>query len=125
MQQEKEERLKYVRENKIENRLVVENEVLQWGKQILENSVSEVTKGKYRDNDREKHMQHKYGEQWELIDAQARNVFTSFTPSMIKWISVINHYRNMIRKIDKSNVTVLLPVRRENERLIIRTYETC
>ena len=60
-------------------------------------------------------MQHKCGEKWELIDIEARNVFTRCTPSMIKCVAGINHYGKRIRTIDKENVTAEYTVCVENE----------
>ena len=54
---------------------------------------------------REEHEQHDLDEKWELIDIDVINVLTSFAPSMIKYISGINHYGNMIRMVNKSNTT--------------------
>ena len=58
----KKERIRCVRENRIENISVVGNVVLQCGKEIFEKSTSEVIKTKDSDNNCEDNVQHKYGE---------------------------------------------------------------
>ena len=60
-------------------------------------------------------MQHEHGEQWELIDSNARNVFTSCTPSMSTCITGINHYRQINRMTDKSNSTAACSACSDNE----------
>ena len=42
-----------------------------------------MIKGKDSDNNGEEHIQHKHGEQWELIETEAINMRVSFTPSAI------------------------------------------
>ena len=55
-------------------------------------------------------IQNKYGENWELIDIEARNVFIYCTPSMIKSIAGINTCVDRIKDIDKCNVTAAFPI---------------
>ena len=50
--------------NIIQNRKIVRNAVLQYGKEILEKSVSEVIKWNDSDNNDEEHMKDENGEQW-------------------------------------------------------------
>ena len=106
----KEERMKGLRENRSDTRLHVGNVALQCGKETLEKSVSEIIKGKDSDSNCEEYMKHKYGEQWNIIDTDARNVFASCTPSMIKCTAGINQYGERIKKIDKSNKTAVCPI---------------
>ena len=54
-------------------------------------------------------MKHKYDEKCVLIDIEARDVFSSGVPSMIKCAVGINHCGNRINKIDKSNTRTVLP----------------
>ena len=70
----------------------------------------EVIKGKDSDNNCEEHIKHKHGEQCDIIDVDARNVFTCCTPSLIKCISGIKIYGERIKRIDKSNKTAEYPV---------------
>ena len=79
-----------MRENRSDTRLHAGNIALQCGKETLEKSVSEIIKGKDSDSNCEEYMKHKYGEQWNIIDTDARNIFASCTPSMIKCIGGIN-----------------------------------
>ena len=104
-QKAKEERIKSVRENRSNNFLFVGNLVMQRGRETSEKSFSEVMKGKDSDAKCEEYVQHKHGEQWDLIDVDARKVFANFTPSMIKDVTGINHYGERIKCIDKSNKT--------------------
>ena len=52
----------------------------------------EVIKGIDSDRNSLEYVQHKYGNNWELIDVKARNVFACCTPSMIKCVAGINMY---------------------------------
>ena len=81
--------------------------MLQCGKEMLEKSVAKIIKGTDSDINCEECMKYKYGEQWDIIDADARNVFASCTPSMIKHIAGINYYRERIKRIEKSKITVV------------------
>ena len=51
----------------------------------------------------------------ELIDAEARNVFSCCAPSTIKCIAETNRYGNRIRMINKSDTTIVCPVCNENK----------
>ena len=74
-----------------------------------------MIKGVNSNNNFEECIQHEHGKQWKLIDEEVRNVLTSCTPIMIKCITGINLYGNMIRMIDKSNATSVCYVCDENE----------
>ena len=65
---------------------------MQSGKETLEKSVSERTKGKDSDGNFEEHMKNECGEQWDMTDVDARNVFTYCIPILIKCIPGINLY---------------------------------
>ena len=43
------------------------------------------------------------------MGTEARNEFSSSTPSMIKFVAVINHYGNIIKNIYKRNATSVRP----------------
>ena len=58
----KEERIRYVRENRIENISVVGNVVLKNEREVLEKFVSKVNKNKDSDVHCVKYIQYKYGE---------------------------------------------------------------
>ena len=88
----KEERINCTRENASDDRLCTGNIALQCGKETLEKSVSEVIKGKDSDGNCEEYVKHKHGEQWGMIDVDARNFFTCCTPSLIKCIAGMNLY---------------------------------
>ena len=60
----KEERIRCVRENRIERMSVVGNTVMQYGKEILEKSASEVIKIKDSDDHCIENIHHKYGDKW-------------------------------------------------------------
>ena len=105
-QQEKEERIKCMRENRSDNMLHVGIAALQCGKETLEKSVSEATKEKHIDVNCEECMKCKHKEQWDTMRAHERNVFASFTPNMKKCITGINHNGERIKRADKSNKTV-------------------
>ena len=60
-------------------------------------------------------MQHKYGEHWEIIDVETRNIFKCFTPRMMKCVSGINMHGDRTRKIDKCDATAVYPACFENE----------
>ena len=108
-QQEKEERIKCVRENRSDDRLHVGNVSLQCAKETLEKSVSEVTKVKDSDVNCEEFIKHKHGEKWDVIDIDARKVFASWTPSLIKCIAVINHYGEKIKSMHESKISEVCP----------------
>ena len=55
-------------------------------------------------------MQHKYGEQWDLINLDTRNVFASCTPIMIKCILRTNNYGERIKCAHKSKTTSACPL---------------
>ena len=81
------ERINCLRENISDDRLCVGNTVLQYGTETLEKSFSKVIKGKDSDINCVEDVTHKHGEQWDRIDADAINVFTCCTPSMIKCVA--------------------------------------
>ena len=62
-------------------------------------------------------MKYEYGQQWDLVATDAKNFFTSWTPSMIKWIVGIHHYGERIKCAHKSNTTAACPVCGEIEDL--------
>ena len=66
--------MKCARENTREDKIMVRNEELKRGKEILEKAVAEVIKIKDRDIHSAEFMQHKWGERWELIETNTRNV---------------------------------------------------
>ena len=63
------------REKKNDNVMRVGNTALQCGRETLEKLVSEATKGKDSDAECEECVKHKNGEQWDLIDVDARHFF--------------------------------------------------
>ena len=85
------------------------NVALQCVKKTLEKSVSKVIKRKDSDINCEEHVKHRYGEQCDVIDIHARNIFASCTPSMIKCKEGINCYGERINRIDKSNTISVCP----------------
>ena len=102
----KEERIKCARENNCDHRSCVGNITLKSGNETVEESVSELIKRIDSDGNCEEHMKYEYGEQWDVIDVDARNIFTYCTPSLIKCIAGVNLYRERIKTIDRSNKTV-------------------
>ena len=76
--------MKCVGESRVCDKEVEGNMSLNLRNVILEKSVVEVTKGIDSDRNSLEHFQNKYGENWELIDVEARNVFSCCTPSVIK-----------------------------------------
>ena len=50
-------------------------------------------------------MHHKYGDKWELIDIEARDIFSSSAPSMTKYAAGVNHHSKIIKHMDKKNTT--------------------
>ena len=100
---EKEERTKCVRENKSDDVLCAGNTTLKCRRETLEKSVSEVIKGKNIDIKCEECVQQKHGEQWDLIDTDARNIFGNFAPSVMNCVAGIKHYGERIEHIDDRN----------------------
>ena len=62
-------------EDRRANREVTGITVLKCGREMLEKSVSEVMKERDSNNNCNGYLQHIHGENWELIDVEARNVF--------------------------------------------------
>ena len=111
----KEERVKCVVENTMHDEETEGNTSLNLGNMKFEKSVVEVTKGIDSDRNSLEHVQHEHGENWELIDVEARNAFACCTPSTIKRVTGINMCGNRIKKIDKYNVTAACPMCFETE----------
>ena len=95
------------------------------GNMVLEKSGVEVIKGIDSDRNSLECIQHKYDENWELIDIEVRNVFACFTSSMIKCVAGINMYGERIKDVDKCNVTAVCPMyfETENWEHVIKCYE--
>ena len=89
--------------------MCVSNTTFQCGKETLEKSVPEVIKRKDSDIHCEECMKHKSGEQLCVMHIDARKVFASCKPSMIKCIAGINHYWERIKRMDNSNTTTACP----------------
>ena len=66
---------------------------------------------KWKDSDSncEQHVKNKHGEQWDLVDADARNIFTSYAPNVIKCIAGTNQQGETIKCMWKSNKTSVCP----------------
>ena len=67
----------------------------------------EVIKGIDSDKNSLEHVQHKHGENWELINIEARNVCACCTTRMIKCVAGINLHGNRIKDTNKCNITVV------------------
>ena len=86
---------------------VIGNVALQCRNEILGKHVTLVIKIKDSTGNWEEHLHHKHREKWGLMGTEARNEFSSSTPSMINFEAGINHYRNRIKKIVESNAAVV------------------
>ena len=109
-QKAKEERRKCIRETRENNGLLVGNVEFKCGNEMLEKLVSEVIKWKDSDSKCEECIHHKHVEQWDLVDIDARNVFTSYAPSMIKCILGLNQHGERIKCINMINKTAVCPL---------------
>ena len=94
--------MKHVVENRMHDEEVEVNTSLNLGNMKLEKSVVEVIKGIESNINSLEYMQHKYGDNWELIDAEAMHVFECCTTSMIKCTSEINKYGDRIKNIENA-----------------------
>ena len=88
----KEERIQCVIENRLENISVVGNVVMTCRNEILDKTVTKLIKIKDSDDHFEENMQHKYGEKWDLIQIEARHLFSSSTTSMIMCVAGTHYY---------------------------------
>ena len=100
----KEERAKYVVENKTHDEEVEGKMSLELGNMKLEKSGVEVTKETDSDRSSLECTRHECGENLELINIEARNVFACCIPIMVKCVAGINAHDDRIKNTDKRNV---------------------
>ena len=80
-----------------------------------EKAVAEIIKTKESEKHITAYLQHKHGEHWDLIDVDARNVFSYCNPSMLKCITGFNPHGKMIKKMNKYDATACCPLCGEEE----------
>ena len=106
----KEECEKCAIENRTHGAEVEGKKSLNIGNIKFEKSVVQVTKGTDSHRNSLEHAQHEHGENCELIDVEATNVFACCTPIMIKSVAEINARGHRIKNTCKCNVTAACPM---------------
>ena len=96
-------------EHTLGNISVVGNAAMKCRSEILDKFVTGVIKTVCSNDHCKEHMQHKYGEKCDVIDTEAKDLLSSSTSNMIKCTAGINHYGEILKKIDKHNKTAACP----------------